>query len=442
MARLNDIRREIGRGELWSRPALGGVGAFLLAFATIAVDRAGERGSLVLPHWLEFGSADDVRTVLTTVATTSLTVVTLLASLTLIALSFASATVGPRQIKAFLRDRVTQATVTVFVGTFVYCLVVLVAYRGGARPFVPHVSALTSLVLALVSTALLVTYFHNLTRAVQPARVLVRIVAELDTAIREYGQGRSRIDRTSTTIDAGELQCALAELPEPSVPYFAIEAGYVQEVEHDRLMAVAHIEQSVIRFRVRPGHFVMVGEPVADVWNLTPKVAKVLDRGIVIGPERTLTQDLEFAIDQLAEVAIRALSPAINDTFTALACINWMGEALRTFATRDAGTPVHRDAAAEVRVIDRPVRFRSLVTAAFAKVRQAGATSPAVLMRLLEIHGRLAPYCNERQCAALADEALATAQTAALADFPAIDADGIVTRARDALEALGHASAL
>ena len=135
MARLSQLRREIGRGELWSRPLLGALAAVALALVAIAIDRAGERGALNLPHWLEFGSADDVRTVLTTVATTSLTVVTLLASLTLVALSFASATVGPRQIKAFLRDRVTQLTVSVFVGTFVYCLVVLVAYRGGARPF-------------------------------------------------------------------------------------------------------------------------------------------------------------------------------------------------------------------------------------------------------------------------------------------------------------------
>ena len=442
MARLSELRREIGRGEMWSRPAIGGISAFALAVTAIMLDRANERGTISLPGWLEFGSADDVRTVLTTVATTSLTVVTLLASLTLIALSFAATTVGPRQIKAFVRDRVTQLTVTVFVGTFVYCLVVLVAYRGGARPFVPHVSALVSLVLALLSTALLVAYFHNLTRAVQPARVLVRIVAELDTAISDYGQGRSRIDRTSTTIDAGELECALAELPEPAAPFLAARAGYVQEVEHDLLVRAAQAAGSVVRFRVRPGHFVMVGEPIADVWNATPELSAALDAAVVIGPERTLTQDLEFAIDQLAEVAIRALSPAINDTFTALACINWMGEALRTFATRDAGTPVHRDPDGVVRVIDRPVRFRSLVTAAFAKVRQAGATSPAVLMRLLEIHGRLAPYCNERQCAALAREAQATVDTAAGAGFAAIDAEGIATRAEAALEALGAAPAL
>ncbi len=436
MARLTEIRREIARGELWVRPALAGVTGVALAVASIAYDRAGAAGNIWYPKAIAFGSVDDVRSVLTTVATTSLTVVTLLASLTLVALTFASGTVGPRQIRAFLRDRVTQATISVFIGTFVFCIVVPLAYRTNGTPYVPHFCALVALVLALVSTGLLVAYLHNVTRAIQPSQVLVRITDELDTAIREYGQGRSRNCRVPMSLDAGELECAIAELPDPATEVRCDRTGYLRAIDHDPLVEIADAADSVVRFRVRPGHFVLEGEVVADVWNCSTAVEHAIRDAVDIGPERTLLQDLEFALDQLAEVAIRALSPAINDTFTALACVNWMGEALRTFATADIGTPVHRGARNVVRVIDRPVRFVSLVTAAFAKVRQAGADNPAIVMRLVEMHARVGAYCNERQREALRAECEATLEAARACRFVGLDASGIEARGRAALEAL------
>lgn len=427
------------RSDLWSRPAGFSVAAALLAFGVIALDRAHARGSIPYPGIFETGSPEDARTILITVATIALTVVTLLASLTFVAMSFANTTVGPRQLRAFLRDRVTQYTIATFIGSFVYCLVVLLFYRGGEQPMAPHLGAFVALLLALTATGLLIAYLHNLTRAVQPNFVIVRIMRELSAATAHFGQARSAHSVNCALSDV-VVEAVVAGFPPPSREVFAIRSGYVQQIVHDPLVEVASRHNSTIRFRVRPGHFVFVGDPIADVWEFHDAVGAAIDEHFDIGDYRTLAQDLEFGIDQLVEIAIRALSPAINDTFTALACIDWLGDAVRQFITADAGTPIHLDAAGILRVIDRPLSFDSVVTAAFTKIRQSGATNAAVLLRLLEAVERLAAHCTATQRVPLLAELEATATLGRATGTPEIDAATIARRAQSAREALGRSA--
>ena len=436
MARTN----QRSRSDFYTRPAAFGVAAAALAAVVVSLDRAHSRGRINYPGILEAGSAEDARTILITVASISLTVVTLLASLTFVALSFATSTVGPRQLRSFLRDRTTQYTFATFIGTFVYCLIVLLFYRGNdpqgkLAAFAPHLGAVTALLLALIATAMLVAYIHNLTRAIQPNYVLIRIVKELDRAMVDYGQARSLHAPSCGSIDDGEMAHIAEERREPYEQVTAQRSGYVQQIDHDPLVDVARQHDAMIRFTVRPGQFVLQGNPIAHVWGLNSAVEASIHRVTDVGGYRTLAQDLEFAVDQLVEVALRALSPAINDTFTALSCVDWLGEALRKFATTDVGTPVHCDAAGHVRVIDRPVRFQSLVTAAFAKIRQSGANNPAVVMRLLETHTAIVGFLTAAQRSVLRTEIEATAALAATQKFAAIDTAGVHTRAVRAREA-------
>ena len=373
-----------------------------------------------------------------TVASISLTVVTLLASLTFVALSFANATVGPRQLRAFLRDRITQYTIAAFLGSCVYCLVGLLFYRGGDESLSPHLGAFVALLFALTSTGLFIAYLHTLTRAVQPNFVIVRIVRELQHSIECYGQARSAHSKGATLSNAA-ADVIVAALPEPSEIVTAIRSGYVQQIVHDPLVEVVARNDCVVRFKVRPGHFVLAGEPIADAWQINDEVRAAIETHFDVGDYRTLAQDLEFGIDQLVEIAIRALSPAINDTFTALACVDWLGEAVRQFATSDAGTPVHLDGFGVVRIIDRPLRFESVVTASFAKVRQAGVSNPAVLIRLLEAYGRLAVHCTEGQRVPLRLEADAAMNLSGSVAISAIDRSAILDRADATREALSSA---
>ena len=152
----------------------------------------------------------------------------------------------------------------------------------------------------------------------------------------------------------------------------------------------------MIRLLHRPGHFVVEGQPLADVWPAAaaPGVARALGGAHATGPHRTLTQDLSFAVDQLVEIAIRALSPAVNDTFTALACIDWLGDGLCKIADRWRPATVHRDATGRVRVIIVTVGFRRLVERAHDKIRQASRGMPAVMIRQLDGLAKVMAYAT------------------------------------------------
>jgi uncharacterized membrane protein len=142
----------------------------------------------------------------------------------------------------------------------------------------------------------------------------------------------------------------------------------------------------VIKLLYRPGHFIIAGQPVATVWppDAAPSVERSLRRAHITGTVRTLVQDLAFAVDQLVEIAIRALSPAVNDTFTALTCIDWLGEGLCRITATWRPVRVHRDGHGFIRVITAEVSYTRLVERAFEKIRQAASGMPAVMIRQLE----------------------------------------------------------
>ena len=166
----------------------------------------------------------------------------------------------------------------------------------------------------------------------------------------------------------------------------APRSGYLQYIQRALLVRLASERGVVIHLRCRPGHFLVQGHAYATVWpaDAAERVAQDLSCAHVTGPYRTLAQDVSLGVDQLAEIAVRALSPAVNDTFTALTCIDWIGDSLCKVTGRWQPTRVYRDAAGGVRLIATQVTFERLVERAFEKVRQAGRGMPAVLIRQLD----------------------------------------------------------
>jgi uncharacterized membrane protein len=163
-------------------------------------------------------------------------------------------------------------------------------------------------------------------------------------------------------------------------------SGYLRYGRHATLVAIAAEYDAVIRLHYRPGHFLTRGHPMATVWP--PEVADTvrhrLERVHITGPLRTLTQDIAFGIDQLVEIAIRALSPAVNDTFTAMTCIDWLGDSLCRVAVEWYPQVYHRDRAGQIRLIAAPVSYERLVARSFEKIRQASGGMPAVLIRQID----------------------------------------------------------
>ncbi len=386
-------RREALRTNLWLVPTVEIALAVALFAGTYALDRAAYDGSLGLPSFVISGSADAARQILTAIAAAVITVVTLVFSITIVTLTLASTQFGPRMLRNFIRDWVTQVTLGTYVATFVYAILALVSIGPGAHgEFVPHLSITVTMALVVVDVAVLVVFIDHIAKSIQLPQVIASIAGDLARAI-EADAGRPAAGARKAGPSLAE---AMVRLNEDSGVVCAPHSGYLQFVRIEKLIAIAARSKAVIRLLHRPGHFVVEGQPLALVWPAAaaPGVARALGGAHATGPHRTLTQDLSFAVDQLVEIAIRALSPAVNDTFTALACIDWLGDGLCKVADGWHPDAVHRDATGAVRVITLTVGFRRLAERAHDKIRQASRAMPAVMIRQLDALGKVMSYAS------------------------------------------------
>ena len=188
----------------------------------------------------------------------------------------------------------------------------------------------------------------------------------------------------------------LTRIEEDGAVVHAPTSGYLQFVAYSTLVDIAAHADGIIRLLYRPGHFVVEGLPLAHVWpaEAADDVSRGLEQAHATGAHRTLSQDLTFAIDQLVEIAIRALSPAVNDTFTALTCIDWLGDGLCKISARWNPQRAHRDDHGYLRVIAAQASYTRLVDRSFDKIRQAGRGMPAVLIRQLEALTKVMQYAT------------------------------------------------
>jgi uncharacterized membrane protein len=389
---VSDRRREQLRTTLWAVPAVELLAAAGLFVVTYALDRAAYRGSLTFPGWVNNGSADAARQILTALAAAVITVVGLVFSILIVALTLASTQFGPRMLRNFIRDRGVQVTLGTFVATFFYMVLTLGSVSHGSRgDFVPHLSITMCLALTLIDLGVLVYFIHHVAKSIQLPEVIADIASDLSNAIEaEFADddtGRAALSA------AGDLPDHLAA---DGAAVAASTSGYLQFVRYSTLVDIASDADAVIELLYRPGHFVVRGLPLARVWppSAASEVSRGLDNAHVTGAHRTLSQDLTFAIDQLVEIAIRALSPAVNDTFTALTCIDWLTDGLCMITTAWNSKRVHFDAAGKVRIISAETSYERFVDRAFDKIRQAGRAMPAVMIRQLDALAKVMEYAT------------------------------------------------
>jgi len=380
---LSEWRREALRTNLWVVPVVEVIGAIALYAVTHALDRLAFDGTLRFPSWVISGTADSARAILTALAAAVITVVGVVFSIMIVTLTLASTQFGPRMLRNFIRDRGTQVTLGTFVATFVYATLVLVSVPGplrDGRQFVPHLSVTVSVALVAASMGVLIYFINHIATSIQLPQVIASIAGDLSRAIdAEQGDGNTLLAGPSVTELLARMRTGGGTVPAPA-------SGYLQFIRHKTLVRLATEKGAVVRLLHRPGQFLIQGHPMAIVWpaQAAEAVAQELRRAHVTGPNRTLTQDLAFAFDQLVEIAIRALSPAVNDTFTALTCIDWLGESLCRVSTGWHPTREHRDSLGYVRVITAHVSWEGLVERAFEKIRQAGRGMPAIMIRQLD----------------------------------------------------------
>jgi len=382
---LTHWRREELRTNLWLVPTIEVVAAVGLFFGTVHLDRAAYRGSFQPPAWVISGTADAARQNLTSIAAAVITVVGVVFSITIVTLTLASTQFGPRMLRNFIRDPGTQLTLGTFVATFVYAVLVLVSIGPGDHgDFVPNISITTTFGLTFIDLAVLIYFIHHIATQIQLPQVIAGIARDLAKAVEvQSADNPKRADNKPAHV------LSLIELMDTVENYGSVirtpKSGYLQFIRHRTLVKIAAEADAVIRLPYRPGHFLVEGRELAMVWpaEAADHVAGYLERAQVTGPHRTLTQDVAFGVDQLVEIAIRALSPAVNDIFTALTCVDWLADSLCKIARVWVPTEAHRDRSGVIRVISDQVSYERLVQRAFEKIRQSSRGMPAVMIRQL-----------------------------------------------------------
>jgi uncharacterized membrane protein len=397
----SDWRDEALRTNLWLIPAIESAVAVALFAVTLSIDRAAFHGELSLPSWVISGSPDAARQILSSLAGALITVVGVVFSVMIVTLTLASTQFGPRMLRTFIRDRGTQLTLGTFVATFFYAMLALISI--GAT-FVPHLSVTMALALTAVDLGVLIYFIHHTATAIQLPEVIASIARDLAGAI-DTEKALSAGD--TDLVNGPSADLLQARLDRTGRVVTASASGYLRFVRHATLVRIAAEHDAVIRLHYRPGHFLTQGHPMATVWP--PEVAGTIGRKLedvhITGPLRTLSQDIAFGIDQLVEIAIRALSPAVNDTFTAMTCIDWLGDSLCKIAVEWHPHTYHRDRGGVIRLITVPVSYERLVQRSFEKVRQAADGMPAVLIRQLDALAKVMAVVPQARSQVLLDQA-------------------------------------
>ncbi|MGY3484729.1 putative membrane protein [Bradyrhizobium sp. USDA 4011] len=328
-----------------------------------------------------FPSHDDpgvAQVILSSIATSIMTVVSIVFAILLMTLTLASTQFSPRILISFVRDRTTQGTLGVFLGTFGYCMAALPAARSLPHPFVPVATVTGAMVLALVCVGWLIYFINHISRSISVNHIVDRIAHETELVIDEfmiYPRGPFELP------DRSEAPAA-----EHGTPIFSRKSGYIRYIDINRLVALAKGYQICVHLERRVGQFVPAGVPLMRVSKperVPAGRALHLIAAFDIGPARTMQQDVEFGIIQIVDIALRAISPAINDPSTAISCVDQLSRIMILWISR-LPPPSHYYAPPHVLRLFVPwITFDGLLDTAFEQIRHYAVADVAVSLRLL-----------------------------------------------------------
>ncbi len=383
--------------SFWFVPTLMVLLAIALSFITIGIDHSQEATLVENIGWAYSLGPNGSRAILSAIAGSMVTVATTAFSITIVALQLASSQFGPRLLRSFMQDTGNQIVLGTFISTFVYSLMVLRTINGVEKDeFVPHLAVTIGLGLAIASVGVLIYFIHHSASSIQVDQIIKQVGYDLDGAIDRLFP--ERIGRnTSKHLEEESLAAIPADFDRVACPIKTIASGYIQTINDNQLMQIATENNLLLRIQQRPGRFVVKGSELVRVFpeeKVNKKLAVQINDAFVLGSQRTEQQDVEFPIDQLVEIAVRALSPGINDPFTAIRCIDQLSAALCHLAQREIPSPYRYDDHNQLRIIAEPISFADATDAAFNQIRQYGKSSVAVTMRLLEAIAAIAPFTH------------------------------------------------
>lgn len=372
------------RASYWFVPSLMAALALGAAAAAIYID------GTVGAEWVDGISIlyrnepDGARQLLSTVAGSMIGVAGVTFSITIASVVYASGHYGPRILSNFMADKGNQLTLGTFIATFLYCLMVLRTVRAedesaSLDAFVPHVAITLALVLAVASIAVLIYFIHHVPESIHVSQVVAGIGRELEARIdslfpEQIGEG-------------GDGEEADRQRRHPGTDAFPVRSatsGYVQSIDGDGLIELAARNDALFHIVRRPGDFVAVGDTLVaiEARGVLDSLVDAVRGAFTIGEKRTAFQDVRFPADELVEIAVRALSPGINDPFTAMACIGWLTAGYKKMAGRRVPSELRRDGDGHPRVVAPATSFNDLVDGTLSMLWPHAEREPSVLQHL------------------------------------------------------------
>lgn len=405
---------EAVRASYWFLPSLMSGAALLLGIVMVWLDSGVAEGLLSGIGWYQSVKPDGAHEVLSTIAGSMITVAGVVFSITIVALAYAASQYGPRVLSNFMEDRGNQVTLGTFLATFVYGLVVLRTIRGGDEEFVPQLAVMVGLLFAFASIGVLIYFIHHVPQSIHINNVVAHIGRQLlDGVDRRFpafiGDPPNPAEEVKNPSCEAVAALKREDRPDGVAAVTFEQTGYIQAVDDEALMKTARDHDIVVRLNYRPGDYVHRGRELATVWpaeRLTDRAARQLRASHAIGARRTSFGDLNFPIDELVEIAARALSTGVNDPSTAVTATDWAGAGLSDIARRRMPSPERVDEDGTVRVIAHPDSFADYVERAFGRMRQYAAGDMIAARHVIDTMAEVAGACVARdQLRALVDEA-------------------------------------
>jgi uncharacterized membrane protein len=403
-ARLLSIWDNV-RSSYWFTPSILGLAAVLLSTLTLTADQALSGGMLQRTAWFYTGSAEGARTLLSTVAGSMAGIAGVVFSVTVVALTLASNQFGSRVLRNFMRDVGNQVVLGTFIATFLYCLLILRQVHGRnqglADTFVPQISILSAVILAILSMAVLIYFIHHIASSIQAPNVIARVTSEIQESIDDMcPQQRGEVPPEEAE-RRREPQRQIPDSFERDSSWIpAQKSGYLRRIESGELLRIAEARDLIVRIERRQGQFVVAEEAILRAWpaeRVDDWARNSLQNSFAIGRERTIAQDPESGLDQLVEIALLALSPSLNNAFVAMMVVDRLGEALVHLAGRAIPSPYCVDQQGRLRVINKPPDFPKMFDAAFNQIRQNSRRHLAVTLRLLRSMRLIVEHVPDRR---------------------------------------------
>jgi uncharacterized membrane protein len=380
------------RGGFLVRPLLIAIALGLLGAGLSSIEETVPALSAWVPTGL-FPSRTDpqvAQLVLATIAASIMTVVSIVFAILLMTLTLASMQFSPRILLSFVKDRVTQWTLGIFLGTFAYCIAALPAARSLPHPVAPVATVTCAMLLAVICVAWLIFFIHHISQAISVNHIVDRIARETEGVIDDIMSDSQRYayEPGGVPFDDNKREVLVD----------STLSGYISYVDTARLLYLARAFKLRVRMLRRVGHFVPSGVALFGVSpeeRVDSERARELRSAFDIGPTRTLQQDIEFGVIQIVDIALKAISSAVNDPSTAITCIDQLGRILIRFVSRNAPVSLLCDPPHVVRVIVPWIGTENLLDTAFEQIRHYSMSDIAVSLRLLRAFEDIASTCGD-----------------------------------------------